>query len=139
MARLIRDVMTRDPRTIDASASAQEAAALMRDHDIGVVLVTSGGELQGLLTDRDIVIRAVAAGREPADVPVSEICSSRIESASPDDTVQEAIDDMREKGIRRVPVVEGGRPVGILSIGDLAVERDTDSALAQISAQDPNN
>ena|SRR3712207_3425357 len=139
MARLIRDVMTKDPRTVDAGATAREAAELMRRHDVGAVLVTSGDTLAGILTDRDIVVRAVAEGRDPGAVPVSEILTGQPETVSPDDPVEEAIRDMRSRGIRRVPVVEGGRPVGILSLGDLAVERDTDSALAEISAQDPNN
>ena len=139
MARLIRDVMTKDPRTVEASATAREAAQLMRQHDVGAVLVTSGDDLQGILTDRDVVVRAVAEGRDPGAVAVSDICSAQLETVSPDDPVEEAIRDMRTRGVRRMPVVEGGRPVGILSIGDLAVERDTDSALAEISAQDPNN
>jgi CBS domain-containing protein len=139
MARFIRDVMTKEPKTVEASATAHDAADLMRREDVGAVLVTSGGTLQGILTDRDIVVRAVADGRDPDDVAVSDIFTPQPETLSPGDAVEEAIRDMRSKGIRRLPVVEDGRPVGILSIGDLAVERDTDSALAEISAQDPNN
>ncbi|HWT23316.1 MAG TPA: CBS domain-containing protein [Solirubrobacteraceae bacterium] len=139
MARFIRDVMTKDPTTVEASATAHDAADVMRREDVGAVLVTSGGTLQGILTDRDIVVRAVADGRDPDEVAVSDICTPQPETLSPDDPVEEAIRDMRSKGIRRLPVVDGDRPVGILSIGDLAVERDTDSALAEISAQDPNN
>ena len=139
MARLIRDVMTKDPGTVEGSATVREAAELMRRADVGAVLVTSGGTLQGILTDRDIVVRAVADGRAPDEVAVSDVVTAQPETVSPDDPVEEAIRDMRSKGIRRLPVVEGDRPVGILSLGDLAVERDTDSALAEISAQDPNN
>jgi CBS domain-containing protein len=139
MARFIRDVMTKDPKSVEASATAHDAADLMRREDVGAVLVTSGGALQGILTDRDIVVRAVADGRDPDEVAVSDIYTRQPEAVSPDDPVEAAIRDMRSRGIRRMPVVEGDRPVGILTLGDLAVERDTDSALAEISAQDPNN
>src|SRR3712207_1006784 len=135
MARFIRDVMTKSPTTVEVSATAHDAADVMRREDVGAVLVTSGGTLQGILTDRDIVVRAVADGRDPDEVAVSDIFTPQPATLSPDDAVEEAIRDMRSKGIRRLPVVEGGRPVGILSLGDLAVERDTDSALAEISAQ----
>ena len=88
----------------------------------------------GLVTDRDIVVRAVAGGRNPADIKVADICSSDLEAVQPDQSVSEAIRLMREHAVRRIPVVSEGRPVGILSIGDLAIDRDEESALADISA-----
>ena len=106
MARLIRDVMTRDPRTIDASASAQEAAALMRDHDIGVVLVTSGGELQGLLTDRDIVIRGLAEGLDVQSATAGQLASQRLVTIDPDQSLEDAGRLMADHQVRRLPVCE---------------------------------
>lgn len=138
MPQTIREVMTKDPATVDTHATAVEAAKRMRDEDTGAILVTEGSELRGLVTDRDIVVRAVADGRDPSSVEVSEVCSADVEALSPDDAVERAIEVMRERHVRRVPVVEGGRPVGIVSIGDLAIERDETSALADISAAPGN-
>jgi len=138
MGQAIREVMTSDPVTLASDASAVEAARRMREADAGAMLVTEGDELRGLLTDRDIVVRAVADGRNPAEVQVGEICSADVQALAPDDDVARAIELMRERHVRRVPVVEGGRPVGIVSIGDLAIERDRESALADISAAPGN-
>jgi CBS domain-containing protein len=134
----IRDVMTSDPACVGPHASATEAARRMRELDSGAILVTEGDELRGLVTDRDIVVRAVADGRDPAQVEVSEICSSELEALSPDDDVERAVQVMRERHVRRIPVVEGGHPVGIVSIGDLALARDERSALADISRAPAN-
>jgi CBS domain-containing protein len=110
----------------------------MRDANIGDVIVLQDDQICGILTDRDIVVRAVAEGREPATTKVADICSQELTTVSPTDEVEEAVRLMREKAIRRLPVVEGGKPVGIVSIGDLAVERDPHSALGRISAAPPN-
>ena len=139
MARFVRDVMTDNPRTLDRGASATEAARLMKEHDVGAIVITGGDEVQGILTDRDIVVRGIAEGRSPDEIQVGDICTSDLASVGPDDSVEDAIRLIRDQHIRRVPVVDGGRPVGILSIGDLAVERDQQSALAEISAASPNN
>jgi len=129
----IRDVMTSGPACVDPHASATEAARRMRELDSGAILVTEGDELRGLVTDRDIVVRAVADGRDPARVEVGEICSGDVEALSPDDDVERAVQVMRERHVRRIPILEGGHPVGIVSIGDLAMARDERSALADIS------
>jgi CBS domain-containing protein len=139
MPQSVRDVMTKDPRTVDVRDSAKKAAAAMKDADTGAIVVTDNGGICGVITDRDIVIRAVAEGRNPDDVKVSEICSSDLATLAPDQPVEEAVQLMRDKHVRRLPVVEDSRPVGIVSIGDLAVERDRESALADISAAPPNN
>jgi CBS domain-containing protein len=110
----------------------------MRDEDIGAVLIQRDGELTAILIDRDIAIRVVAEDRPPADTPVREVASKELLTVSSDDPVSEAVRHMRGKAIRRVAVVEGGRPVGIVSIGDLAMERDPDSALADISEAKAN-
>ncbi len=138
MAQTIREVMTRDPRTIDASASVAEAAKTMREADVGPVIVTSGSKVAGIVTDRDVAIRAVAMDRDPKTTPVSEICSSEVVTLSPDDKIGEALQVMRQHEVRRVPVVEGDKPVGIVALGDLAVERDPGSVLGDISAARPN-
>jgi CBS domain-containing protein len=138
MAQSIRDVMTANPVTVDSHDPATKAASAMKDSDTGAILVTENGGICGIVTDRDIVVRAVAEGRNPADTEVAEICSAQPETLSPDQSVEDAIRIMREKHVRRVPVVDGSSPVGIVSIGDLALERDKDSALAEISAAAPN-
>jgi CBS domain-containing protein len=132
-------VMTHDPVTVSGDATLVEAAKAMAQQDIGPVLVEDGGRLLGILTDRDIVVRAIAEGRDPGSTTAREVCTESVVSLTPDQTVDEAIRLMREHDVRRVPVVQDGRPAGVISIGDLAVERDTDSALADISAASPNN
>jgi CBS domain-containing protein len=138
MAQKIRDVMTTEPTTLPEYATVAEAAKRMRDEDIGDVLVVREGELTAVVTDRDIAVRAVAEDRAPTQTPLRDIASKELATVSPDDTIADAVRIMRDRALRRIPVVEGSRPVGIVSIGDLAVERDTDSALADISASEPN-
>ncbi len=111
----------------------------MRDQDIGdVIVLDDGDQLCGIVTDRDIAVRVVAEGRNPQEVKVGQICSRDLTTVSPNDDVGAAVKLMSQKAIRRVPVVDKGRPVGIVSIGDLAVDRDPDSALADISSAKPN-
>jgi CBS domain-containing protein len=138
MSQTIREVMTSDPVSVDPHANVTEAARKMREVDSGAILVCEGDELRGLVTDRDIVVRAIADGRDPARVEVREISSENVEALSPDDDVERAVQLMRERHVRRVPVVENGRPVGIVSIGDLALARDERSALADISGAPGN-
>lgn len=138
MAQSISEVMTADPRTVDAGATVADAAREMREGDVGPVIVTQDGGVCGIVTDRDIAIRAVAEGKDPGATPVAEICSRNLTTLTPDQTVEDAVRIMREEAIRRIPVLQDGRPAGIVSIGDLAVERDTESALADISAAPPN-
>lgn len=139
MAENVREAMIPKPRSMPSTASLQTAAAAMRDDDIGDVIVTGDGDqVRGIVTDRDIVVRAVADGLDPAQVSLGDIRSSGLVTVGPDDTLEDAARLMREGAVRRVPVVEGGRAVGIVSIGDLAIEKDTRSALADISAAPPN-
>ena len=138
MAQTIRDVMTTGPITVNASDTVVAAAQRMRDSGVGPVIVLDDNGVRGIVTDRDITIRAVAEGRDPSEVTVGDICSDDLVTISPDDSVDQAVQLMRERAVRRLPVVEGGEAVGIVAIGDLAVERDPDSALADISAAPPN-
>jgi CBS domain-containing protein len=112
----------------------------MRDQQIGDVLVCDeDGSLCGIVTDRDIVVRAVSAGLSLDRTKIGEICSQQLVYVDPDASVEEIVRIMREHAIRRVPVVHGDKPIGIVSIGDLARLNDPNSALADISAAAPNN
>ena len=139
MAQSIREVMTKDPITLPPDSSVVDAAKAMRDADVGPALIADDGGLQGIITDRDIAVRVVAEGRDPSSTKVSEIASTGLATLTPDDSVEDAIRIIREQNVRRIPIVENNQPVGIVAIGDLAIERDSDSALADISAADPNN
>jgi CBS domain-containing protein len=135
----VQDIMTTELATVPMSAPIEQAARLMRDEDIGdVIVINDEGGLVGLVTDRDIAIRAIADGRDPSDTAVREICSADLVTASPGEDVDAVAELMRSQAVRRIPVVDGDRPVGIVSLGDLAVDREPDSALAEISAEDPD-
>ncbi len=136
--RTIRDVMTAQPSTFPASAPINDAARAMRDANVGSVVVTLDGEACGIVTDRDVTIRAVAEDKDPKSTPLGEICSRELNVISPNDDLDQAISLMREKAIRRLPVVENGKPVGIVSLGDLAEKLDPDSVLGSISKAPPN-
>ena len=138
MQKTIRDVMTTGVRTVGADASVLEAARVMRESDIGDVVVIDNGRLCGILTDRDVVVRGIAEGRDPAQTRVSDIASRELITVAPDHSLGQAVRLMRERAIRRLPVEDNGKIVGMLSIGDLAVDVDPHSALADISAAPPN-
>jgi CBS domain-containing protein len=138
MAQSIRSVMTSNPLTLSKTCSVAEAARAMREANIGDIIVLDGEKTCGILTDRDIVVRAVAEERDLATTKVADICSQELTVISPTDNVEDAVRLMREKAIRRLPVIEGGKPVGIVSIGDLAVSQDPRSALGHISAAPAN-
>lgn len=140
MPERIFDLMTTDPVALTHDASLRDAAVAMRDRNIGDVVVTkSDGTVCGIVTDRDIVVRAISAGNDPATTALEEVCTHRLVSVSPNDPVAVAVKKMEEQAIRRLPVMDDGTLVGIVSIGDLAVERDRQSALGEISAAAPNN
>lgn len=140
MPQRISDVMTPDPVSMTEDATIHDAAVAMRDRDIGDIVVTKAdGQILGILTDRDIVVRGVAEQADPTAMTVAEACSGDIVTVGPDDAVAAAVKQMEEHAIRRLPVTDNGSLVGIVSIGDLAVERDPESALADISAAAPNN
>lgn len=111
----------------------------MRDHDIGdVIVLDQNDRICGIVTDRDIVVRGVAQDRDSSSTRLADICSQELTTLSPEDTITEAIGLMAEKAVRRLPVVKNGRPIGIVSLGDLALARDRPSALGEISAARPN-
>ena len=139
MASTVEEIMTRDPRTVEIGDSLVDAAREMRDGDIGNVIVTDGGRVAGILTDRDIVVRAIAEGRDPQATTVGDVCSSSPRTLEPGESVEAAAQAMGENGIRRLPVVRDGELVGVLSLGDLAQDRDAGQPLAVISAASPNH
>ena len=138
MPQRIHDVMTSHPVTLPGTASVQEAARTMREQAIGDVIVLENQQVCGIVTDRDIVVRTVAEARDPAATTLADICSHALTTVSPEDSLEQAVHLMRAKAIRRLPVVEDGRVVGMVSLGDLAVAREPDSALGEISAAPPN-
>lgn len=139
MTQHVRDVMTSDPMTVEPLTSVQSVARMMRDENIGAVLVTEGEHLRGLVSDRDLVVRAMAEGGDPDRTTVAEACSDDLVTVGPDDDLGLAVQVMREHSVRRLPVVDREQhAVGIVSIGDLAIERDPESALGDISSTRPN-
>ncbi|CAL9342951.1 Hypoxic response protein 1 [Streptomyces sp. enrichment culture] len=138
MAQYVRDIMTREPVTVEPQTSVAAVARIMRDEDLGAVLVTEGDRLRGLVTDRDLVVRSLAEGGDPEQTTVAAACSEDVVTVRPDEELDHAVRLMREHAVRRVPVVEEGHPVGIVSLGDMAMERDPESALGDISVARPN-
>ncbi|MFP3986988.1 CBS domain-containing protein [Streptomyces sp. E11-3] len=139
MAEIVREVMTPGVVAVGPDASLVEAAQLMRARDIGDVLVAADGQVLGVLTDRDITLRAVAIGADPLTISAQTVCTPApvlVEAQAP---VSSAVSLMREHAVRRLPVVENGRPVGMVSLGDLAVAQDPHSALAAISRARPDH
>ncbi|WP_432056354.1 CBS domain-containing protein [Streptomyces sp. bgisy022] len=138
MTQYVKDVMTPGVVAVRPDASIAEAAQLMRAQDIGDVVVADGERVVGVLTDRDITVRAVADGRDPQGVSAVSVCTPDPLILAPDDPVSTAARLMRDQAVRRIPVVENGLPVGVVSLGDLAEARDPESALAGISRADPD-
>jgi CBS domain-containing protein len=138
MTHTVRDVMTSAPVTVDAGSSVQQVAQLMRDRGIGDVLVTDDSGVCGLVTDRDIVVRGIAGNGDASSMQIGDICSHNLVAVEADADVNEAVRLMREHALRRLPVTQDQHLVGIVSIGDLAIDQDRRSALADISAAPPN-
>jgi CBS domain-containing protein len=135
----LRSIMTTDTKTVSTADSVADAARTMQQAGIGGVMVSdASGKLCGFLTDRDVVVRVVAEHRDPEETEVGDVCTRDVLSLSPDDPVDRAIEAMAEHKIRRIPVVENGKPVGLVSLGDLAQVRDPGSVLGTISAAPPN-
>jgi CBS domain-containing protein len=122
MAKSVRDAMTRGVRTVSPAQSLAEAAEVMTGEDVGSVPVVEEGRLTGILTDRDIVTRAVAERRDPQMVKVDEIASRELVTVEPEQDLDEALELMARHQVRRLPVVEEGRLVGMLAQADIALE-----------------
>ena len=119
MAKTAADIMTSSPRTVASSATVGEAAKLMRDEDVGSLPVVQDNRLVGVVTDRDIAVRVVAEGRD-AQTHVAEVASDRPVTVEPSADVDQALQLMSEHQVRRLPVVEGGRLVGVIAQADIA-------------------
>jgi CBS domain-containing protein len=125
MAKTIREAMTSNPCSIDATQTVAYAARMMRDEDVGVAPIVEGDKLVGVLTDRDIAIRVVAEGRDPQSTTVTEVASKDIVTIDPQQDLDEALRLMAKHQVRRLPVVEeDGRLVGVLAQADVAREGD---------------
>jgi CBS domain-containing protein len=122
MAKSVRDAMTEDPRSIGASASVVEAARLMREGHIGSLPVTEDERLVGMITDRDITTRVVAESAAPETTSVGEVYSRDLISVEPDHDLEEALELMARHQVRRLPVVENGRLVGVVAQADIALK-----------------
>ncbi|MFP3882595.1 MAG: CBS domain-containing protein [Actinomycetota bacterium] len=140
MPERIDEVMTADVVSLAKDASIRQAGEVMRDRDIGDVLIQNeDGSLCGIVTDRDIVVRAIAEGLDPDSASVEDVCEHDVVTLSSGDAIARAVELMESHAIRRLPVVDNGQVVGVVSIGDLAEHRDPKSALGEISSAPPNN
>ena len=140
MAQQIEQVMTRRIQTVPRTASLRQVARVMDEQKIGnVIVLDADGAMCGILTDRDLVVRGVAAQRDLDTTQVGDVCSDVSVKLPPTASVDDAVKLMRERAVRRIPVVRDGKALGIVTIGDLARAIDPKSALAQISAAPPNN
>ncbi|MET8364690.1 CBS domain-containing protein [Micromonospora sp. NPDC005194] len=135
----VGEFMTTRLVTMDGNETLIAAAQEMRDSAIGDVVVTDGNGVVGIVTDRDITVRGVAENMDPGSTRLNQITTRNVITVSQYDDAVAAADLMRTYAVRRLPVIDDGRLVGLVSMGDLAVEREPQSVLADISADDPNN
>lgn len=134
----VADVMTPAPSTIGMSDTLQTAAEMMATLDVGALVVQAGHTTVGIVTDRDLVVRGLAEGLG-LEAMVGEVASEDIITVGPTLPAATAVEVMRAAAVRRIPVLDGDTVVGIVTLGDLAVERDPESALADISEAEPND
>jgi CBS domain-containing protein len=136
MGTSIKEVMTRDVRACEPNATVADAAKVMAQEDVGPVPIVEDGRLVGIVTDRDIVVRVVAEGRDPNATTVKEIASTDLVTVSPGDDLDEALNLLAERQVRRLPVVEGDRLVGIVAQADVArlgKDKQTGEVVEEIS------
>jgi len=136
MGASIREVMTPSPETVEAAESAVEAARCMQQADAGMIPVVQGRKLVGTVTDRDIALRVVAAGKDPQTTTVGEIASNDVVTVGPDQGLDEALQLMARHRVRRLPVVDGDALIGVVAQADLARtadERRVGEAVGEIS------
>jgi len=138
MSRTVSDLMTTHPTVVEVTDTLRAVAQTMAEQDVGALVVAENGTVVGVVTDRDLVVRGLAVG-VGLDAPVGQLSTGDPLTVAPGDDLGDVVRIMREQAVRRVPVVEGGQAVGVLSIGDLAVELDPDSALADISDAPPSD
>jgi CBS domain-containing protein len=127
----VREIMTTEVESAVPDSTLAEIAGMMRDEDVGAIPVVDGDELVGIITDRDIVVRCIADGKDPADLTAEEIIRETPQVISPEDDVEQASRLMAQRQIRRLPVVQDGQLVGMLSIGDIAVKHGDEQVAAE--------
>ena len=130
--------MSAAPVSMAATESVSAAARAMKEHGIGAVLIIADGRFSGLVTDRDIAVRVLAENRDPVTTRLGDICSTELAVLGPDDDMEQAARLVRRLAVRRIPVVQDGTPVGMVSIGDLTLDRDRSSAPSQLPAAPPS-
>lgn len=139
MAQTAGELASADLISVAASSTVREAAKQMADHDIGDVLVSDeAGGLAGILTDRDLVVRVLAGDLDPDHCTAGEAASTTLVTVDSDDSLDRVVGLAREESVRRIVVLDRRNPVGIISLGDLAIARDPGSVLGDISSDPPN-
>jgi CBS domain-containing protein len=124
MTKTMRDIMSAAPVCMAPGESVFAAARAMRQHATGTVLVLAGGQLRGLATEQDIAVRVLAENRDPRSTPIGDICGGELATLGPDDDLAEARRLVRERAVRRIPVLQDGIPVGVVCAADLALAAD---------------
>ena len=127
----VREIMTTEVATAAPDTTLDEIAIMMKEEDAGGIPIVDDGELVGIITDRDIVIRCIAAGKEPTDTTAEEVLSEEMRTIEPDAEVEQASQLMAQHQIRRLPVVEDGEIIGIVTLGDIAVKEDADEGAGE--------
>ena len=140
MAWQLKDLMTHHVHTVPKEATVREVANTMLVEQIGLVIVNSpDGTMFGVATDRDLVVRALAKGRDVDHTKIADVCSRSVSVLGPTATIEDALKLMRDRAVRRIPIVVESKVLGVISIGDLARAKDPHSTLAQISASPAND
>lgn len=134
MAGFVREVMRMAPAVVAPTTSVLNVARRMRDDDVADVIVAAERQLIGIVSHRDVVVRVVATGSDPATTEVSTVCSSLILTAAPGQGLGEILHLMQAHSVRRVPVVDQGEVVGVLTLGDLAIALSLPSARPEVRA-----
>jgi CBS domain-containing protein len=137
--RKVRDVMSAAPVCMPPGESVSAAARAMKQHGTGTVLVLTDGRFSGLVTDRDITVRVLAENRDPRATRIGDICSGELVVLDPDDDLARAAWLVRDRAVRRLPVLRDGTPVGVVSVGDLALEKDATAVLSGVSSAPPSS
>lgn len=121
----VREVMTNEPKTCPMNSTIEQAARTMRDSNIGSLIAVENGDVKGIVTDRDIVVRAIADGGNPDEVLVADVCSGALTTINADASVDDALALATSHQVRRLPVLEDGHPIGLFSLRDLESMKTT--------------
>ena len=137
--RKVREIMSAAPVCMAPDESVSDAARAMKQHGVGTVLLLTDGRLSGLVTERDITVRVLAENRDPRTTRIGDICSSELVVLDSDDDLARAARLVRDRAVRRIPVLRDGTPVGVVAVGDLALESGATSVLSGMSYAPPND